>query len=188
VAARFRQIASESGGKLQVIVDKFEATSERTGGKPAPMENVYAILPGSDAKLAKTLFIVSGHMDSISSRWTDPEPEAPGADDDASGTTVSVECARLLSKLAPRATILFAVVSGEEPGLLGSKHMLDGIKEQGYTVGGMLDDDIVGADFAPADRIVCACFPETARSTIAIRLPANWRAPLKRLTDAPQSA
>ena len=132
-----------------MIVDKFEATSERTGGKPAPMENVYAILPGSDAKLAKTLFIVSGHMDSISSRWTDPEPEAPGADDDASGTTVSVECARLLSKLAPRATILFAVVSGEEPGLLGSKHMLDGIKEQGYTVGGMLDDDIVGADFAP---------------------------------------
>lgn len=155
VAARFRQIAAESGGKLQVIVDKFEATSERTGGKPAPMENVYAILPGTDAKLAKTLFIVSGHMDSISSRWTDPEPDAPGADDDASGTAVSVECARLIGKLAAsgqsplRATILFAAVSGEEQGLLGSKHMLDWIKEQGYTVGGMLDDDIVGADLAP---------------------------------------
>jgi hypothetical protein len=155
VAARFRQISAESGGKLQVTVDKFEATSERTGGKPAPMENIYAILPGSDSKLAKTLFIVSGHMDSISSKWTDPEPDAPGADDDASGTTVSVECARYLSKLAasgpgfPRATILFAAVSGEEQGLLGSKHMLDWIKEQGYTVGGMLDNDIVGADLAP---------------------------------------
>lgn len=155
VAARFRQIAAESGGKLQIIVDKFEASSERTGGKPAPMENVYAILPGADPKLTKTLFIVSGHMDSISSRWTDPEPDAPGADDDASGTAVSVECARLISKLAAsgqsplRATILFAVVSGEEQGLLGSKHMLDWIKEQGYTVGGMLDDDIVGADLAP---------------------------------------
>ena len=149
VAARFRQISSESGGKLQVIVDKFEATSERTDGKPVPMENVYAILPGSDAKLTKTLFIVSGHMDSMSSKWTDPEPDAPGADDDASGTTVSVECARLLSKQAPRATILFAAVSGEEQGLLGSKHMLDWIKQQGYTVGGMLDDDIVGADLAP---------------------------------------
>jgi hypothetical protein len=119
------------------------------------MENVYAILPGTDPKFAKTLFIVSGHMDSISSRWTDPEPDAPGADDDASGTAVSVECARLLSKLAAggqgafRATILFAVVSGEEQGLLGSKHMLEWIKEQGYTVGGMLDDDIVGADIAP---------------------------------------
>lgn len=155
VAARFHQISAETGGKLQVIVDKFEATSERTGGKPAPMENVYAILPGTDPKFAKTLFLVSGHMDSISSRWTDPVPDAPGADDDASGTAVSVECARLLSKLAVngqgtfRATILFAVVSGEEQGLLGSKHMLEWIKEQGYTVGGMLDDDIVGADFAP---------------------------------------
>ena len=154
VVARFRQIAAESGGKLQIVVDKFEATSERTGGKPAPMENVYAILPGADAKLAKTLFIVSGHMDSISSRWTDPEPDAPGADDDASGTAVSVECARLLSKLVAgqegmfRATILFAAVSGEEQGLLGSKHMLEWIQQQGYTVGGMLDDDIVGADFA----------------------------------------
>jgi len=101
VVARLNEIAKDSGGKLQVVVDKFEMTSARTGDKPVPMENVYAILPGSDAKLAKTLFIVSGHMDSISSRWTDPEPEAPGADDDASGTAVSVECARLLSKLAP---------------------------------------------------------------------------------------
>jgi hypothetical protein len=48
-----------------------------------------------------------------------------------------------------RATILFAAVSGEEQGLLGSAHLLEWTKQQGYTVGGMLDDDIVGADFAP---------------------------------------
>jgi hypothetical protein len=155
VLARFNRIAAESGGKLKVQVDKFEAESERTNGKPAPMENVYAILPGTDPKLEKTLFIVSGHMDSLSSRWTDPAPDAPGADDDASGTAVSVECARLLSKIAAsgkgpfRATILFAVVSGEEQGLLGSQHLLEWTKQQGYTVGGMLDDDIVGADPAP---------------------------------------
>jgi hypothetical protein len=154
VVARFNEIAKESGDKLRVIVDKYEAESERTNG-PAAMENVYAILPGSDPKLEKTLFIVSGHMDSLSSRWTDPVPDAPGADDDASGTAVSVESARLLSKIAAggkspfRATILFAAVSGEEQGLLGSRHLLDWTKEQGYTVGGMLDNDIVGADLAP---------------------------------------
>jgi Peptidase family M28 len=154
VVARFKAIATESGGKLQIVIDKFEATSDRTLGKPAPMESVYAILPGSDPQLAKTLFIVSGHMDSISSRWTDLVPDAPGADDDASGVAVSVECARLLSKLAAggasfRATVLFAVVSGEEQGLLGSTHFVEWTKQQGYTVGGMLDDDIVGADLAP---------------------------------------
>ena len=155
IAARFHEIAQTSGGKLQVVVDKFEAGSERTGEKPVPMENVYAILPGSDPQFAKTLFIVSGHMDSIPSKFMDTTLDAPGADDDASGTAVSVECARLLSMLAAsghaglRATILFAAVSGEEQGLLGSKHLLDWTKEQGYTVGGMLDDDIVGADRAP---------------------------------------
>ena len=155
VAARFNAIAKDSGGKLQVIVDKFEATSKRTGGKPVPMENVYAILPGSDSNFAKTLFIVSGHMDSRPTDMMDTSLDAPGADDDASGAAVSVECARLLSKLAAsgraafRATILFAVVSGEEQGLLGSQHLLEWTKQQGYTVGGMLDDDIVGADTAP---------------------------------------
>ena len=119
------------------------------------MENVYAILPGTDPRLAKRLFIVSGHMDSLSSRWTDPVPDAPGADDDASGTAVSIECARLLSKLSAvgqgvfRSTLLFAVVSGEEQGLLGSKHMVGWVAQLGYTVGGMLDNDIVGADAAP---------------------------------------
>src|SRR5262249_42798329 len=47
-------------------------------------------------------------------------------------------------------TILFAAVSGEEQGLLGSTHLVEWVKQQGYRVGGMLDDDIVGADFAPS--------------------------------------
>jgi hypothetical protein len=155
VVARLNEIAKDSGGRLQVVVDKFEASSKRTGGVPAPMENVYAILPGSDPKFAKTVFLVSGHMDSRPSDDMDPKLDAPGADDDASGTAVSMECARLLSKLAAsghasfRATLLFAAVSGEEQGLLGSTHLVEWLKQQGYTVGGMLDDDIVGADRAP---------------------------------------
>jgi len=155
IVARLNEIAKDSGGKLQVVVDKFESTSERTSGKAIPLENVYAILPGSDAKLAKTIFIVSGHFDSRPSNVMDPQADAPGANDDGSGVAVSVECARLMSKAGAngrgtyRATILFAAVSGEEQGLLGSTHLVDWVKQQGYTVGGMLDDDIVGADPAP---------------------------------------
>jgi len=154
IVARFNQIAKDSGGTLQIVVDKFEATSARTSGT-VPLENVYAILPGSDAALSKTLFIVSGHFDSRPTNVMDPETDAPGADDDASGVAVSVECAHLLSKAASkgsgsnRATILFAAVSGEEQGLLGSTHLLDWVKQQGYSVGGMFTDDIVGADPAP---------------------------------------
>src|SRR5215470_8688258 len=155
IAARFEEISKATGGKLQVVVDKFEATAERTSGKAVPLENVYAILPGMDPVMAKTAFVVSGHFDSRPSDVMDPNADAPGADDDASGVAVSVECARLLSKLAVegktgfRATILFAAVSGEEQGLLGSGHLVEWLKEKGYTVGGMLDDDIVGDDPSP---------------------------------------
>jgi Peptidase family M28 len=159
IAARFQEIAKLSGGKLQVVVDKFDATSERTSGKPMPLESVYAVLPGTDPKLSKTVFIVSGHFDSRPSNVMDTEADAPGADDDASGVAVSVESSRLLStttsktatnaKGGYRATLLFAAISGEEQGLLGGYRLLEWAKQQGYTIGGMLDDDIVGADPAP---------------------------------------
>lgn len=155
IAARLNEIAKSSGGRLQVVVDKFEATSARTSNKPAHMENVYGILPGRDPVLARTVFIVSGHFDSRASDVMDPHLDAPGADDDASGVAVSMECARLLSRAGAngsgsyRATLLFAAVSGEEQGLLGAEHMLAWAKQQGYTVGGMLDNDIVGADSTP---------------------------------------
>src|ERR1700758_981318 len=134
IVARFNEIAKDSGGKLQVVVDKFEMTAERTAGKPVPLENVYAIVPGTDPKLAKTVFLVSGHFDSRPSNVMDPEADAPGADDDASGVAVSVESARLLSRAASggksgyRATLIFAAVSGEEQGLLGSTHFVEWLK------------------------------------------------------------
>ncbi len=152
ILARLREIASRSGGKLQIVSDKFETTSARTSARSAPMENIYAILPGSDANLSKTVFIISGHFDSRASDVMDPNLDAPGADDDASGVAVSMECARVLSRAGAgargpfRATLLFAAISGEEQGLLGSARMLEWVKQQGYTVGGMLDNDIVGAD------------------------------------------
>jgi len=148
--ARLDEIAKASGGKLQIVVDKFEMQNERTANKQVHLENVYAILPGNDAKLAKTAFIVVGDVDSRPSDVMDPGADAPGADDDASGVAVAVECARQLSKAGKnRATLIFGVLSGEEQGLLGSYRMLDWVKEQGYTVGAMMDNDIVGADSAP---------------------------------------
>lgn len=153
IAARFQEISKASGGRLQVDVDRFEATAPRTSNKPAPLENVIATLPGSDPVLSKTVFLVSGHFDSMPSNVMDPTSDAPGADDDASGVAVSLECARLLSQRQPaggyRATLVFAAVSGEEQGLLGSTHLVQYLRDKGYTVGGMLDNDIVGADFAP---------------------------------------
>jgi hypothetical protein len=152
VVKRFQAIAAKSGGHLRVVVDKFETSAPRTGNVPVPMENVYAILDGADPILKKTAFIVSGHFDSMPSDIMDPRTDAPGSDDDASGTTVSILTAAGLAPDRFRATLIFAAVSGEEQGLLGSKRMKEWLATQGYQVGGMITDDIVGATNGSHDR------------------------------------
>ncbi len=121
VLRHFDAVEKETGGKLRVVVDSYETTGPRTKNAPVHMENVYAILGGTDPALSKTAFIVSGHYDSMPSDIMDPKTDAPGADDDASGTAASILAARALAATPARATLIFAAVAGEEQGLLGSQ-------------------------------------------------------------------
>jgi Zn-dependent M28 family amino/carboxypeptidase len=73
----------------------------------------------------------------------------PGANDDASGTAVSLGCARVLSKLKFPATIIFLTVAGEEQGLNGSRHFTAMAKQQGWKIEAVLNNDIVGGDRSP---------------------------------------
>ena len=154
VVRRFGEIAQRAGGRLKVVVDKYQTSAPRTGNVPVPMENVYAVLEGTDPVLQKTAFIVSGHMDSMPSDIMDPKTDAPGSDDDASGVAVSILSAEALAGRPEgfRATLVFAAVAGEEQGLLGSKRMKEWLAQEGYQVGGMMTDDIVGATNGSQDR------------------------------------
>ena len=98
VVRRFDAVEKATGGKLRVVVDSYETTGPRTKNVPVHMENVYAILGGTDPVLAKTAFVVSGHYDSMPSSVMDSATDAPGADDDASGTAASILAARALAR------------------------------------------------------------------------------------------
>src|SRR5664279_806538 len=154
VVRRLEAVENESGKRMRVVVDKFETSAPRTKNEPVPMENIYAILPGTDPALERTAFVVSGHYDSMPSDVMDPKTDAPGADDDASGTALSILAARALAPKPARATLVFAAVAGEEQGLLGGKRLLEWLTKQGYTVGGMITCDIVGATNGSPDRRV----------------------------------
>ncbi len=154
VVRRLEAVENESGKRMRVVVDKYETSSPRTKNAPVPMENIYAILPGTDPALERTAFVVSGHYDSMPSDVMDPVADAPGADDDASGAAVSILAARALAPTRARATLVFAAVAGEEQGLLGAKRLLEWLTKQGYTVGGMITCDIVGATNGSPDRRV----------------------------------
>jgi peptidase M28-like protein len=154
VVRRLQEIAEKSGGRLKVVVDKYETSGPRTGNAPVPMENVYAVLEGTDPLRKKTAYVVSGHLDSRASNVMDSQSDAPGADDDGSGVAASILSAKAMSAKPTgyRATVVFAVVAGEEQGLLGSRRMKDWLAAQGYEVGGVITDDIVGATNGSKDR------------------------------------
>jgi len=92
----------------------------------------------------KRVIIVGGHIDSMVGDVMDAKADAPGANDDASGVSVVLAAARALSKQKFKATIVYAIFSGEEQGLYGGTLLADTAKEKGWTVSAMLNNDIVG--------------------------------------------
>lgn len=149
LAARFREIAEQSGGRLQVELMDYTAPKGPRVPKPWPMQNVVALLPGNDPK---RVIVLTGHLDSRATDVMNATTDAPGANDDASGVAVVMEACRVMAAHHFEASILFAAVSGEEQGLLGSTALLEKLKKDGFHVDGMLTNDIVGASQAANGR------------------------------------
>jgi hypothetical protein len=161
IKAEFERYSKECGGCLEVKTDSFlEQAAERIK-VPTQITNVYAVLRGTDPKQADRIVLVTGHYDSRNSDTFNTTDPAPGANDDGSGTAVSLECARVLSKMKFPATIIFLTVAGEEQGLNGSKHFAEMAKQQGWKLEAVLNNDIVGGDRSPQqDASVVRVFSE----------------------------
>ncbi|HEY4661012.1 MAG TPA: M28 family metallopeptidase [Terriglobales bacterium] len=146
IKSEFERYSRDCGGCLDVKTDSFtQPVSERVA-TPTVMTNVYAVLKGTNSEDAKRTVLVTGHYDSRNSSNENVTDAAPGANDDGSGTAVSLECARVLSKLKFPGTIIFLTVAGEEQGLYGSKHFAEYAKSQGWDIQAALNNDIVGGD------------------------------------------
>ena len=161
IKSEFERYSKDCGGCLEVKTDSFlEQPMERIP-KPTQITNVYAVLRGTDPKQADRIVLVTGHYDSRNSDNDNTTDPAPGANDDGSGTAVSLECARVLSKMKFPATIIFLTVAGEEQGLNGSKHFAELAKQQGWKLEAVLNNDIVGGDRSPhQDASVVRVFSE----------------------------
>ncbi|HZQ92062.1 MAG TPA: M20/M25/M40 family metallo-hydrolase [Terriglobales bacterium] len=173
IKSEFERYSAECGGCLEVHVDSFIQPPGERIPKPTEMTNVYAVLRGSDPDAAKRMVLVTGHYDTIVltplkpgeepplSEPGKPAPvnpgsvdliaQAPGANDDGSGTAVSLECARVLSKHRFPGTIIFLTVPGEEQGLNGSLHFARMAKQEGWNLIAALNNDIVGGNRTPGD-------------------------------------
>lgn len=139
--AQFRAISSDCSSCLTIATPSDTVTAARV---PTPTEvvNVVAIQRGSGDP--DRVIVISGHIDSRVTDVMNFTADAPGANDDASGVAAVLEAARVLSKHRFDATLVYAVLSGEEQGLLGGKILADYAKAQGWRVEANLNNDIVG--------------------------------------------
>lgn len=142
VASEFAQMAKDCGGCLTVETPSQVVSGTARIPNPTEVMDVLAIQRGTGDP--DRVIVISGHMDS---RVTDPlnfTSDAPGANDDASGTAAVIEAARVLSKYKFPATLVYAALSGEEQGLHGGKVLADYATAHGWKVEADLNNDIVG--------------------------------------------
>lgn len=145
IVSQFQQISRATGGRLQVHVDRFKVAKQRRVPQDQTMADVVAILPGTNPN-DKRIFVISGHYDSLPA---DFKLDGLGANDDASGTIISIESARALARYRFPATIEFLTVEGEEQGLFGSRHIAAEAKAAGEDIAAMLNNDMDGGDQTP---------------------------------------
>jgi Peptidase family M28 len=154
VLIKFKEIARQSSGRFTAFID---TTTLQPDGKRVNrvilLGNVVATLKGTDTS-DKRLFIISGHLDNMRSSPTDSTGDAPGANDDGSGTAAVIECARVMSKHSFPATIIFVAVSGEEQGLLGAGFMSEKAKKENWSIEAVLNNDIIGSNNSNETNII----------------------------------
>jgi hypothetical protein len=139
---------------LRPVAQRFTARSMAAAhaGRPSdlPTQNVVAVLPGRDPALRGEYVVIGAHFDHLGrSSESAQDPEAKdairnGADDNASGTAVVLELARLFRASPPRRSIVFVNFTGEELGLLGSQYFVDHSPVPLDSVEAMLNFDMVG--------------------------------------------
>ena len=142
IGAAVRWAEAEMKGYGLATLQVCDTVTGRRIPTPTKVCNAVAIQRGTERP--NDVVIITGHIDSRVSDPMDAVKDAPGANDDGSGTAAVIEAARILSKRKFPSTIVYAALSGEEQGLHGGKIMAEYAQAQGWNVIANLNNDIIG--------------------------------------------
>jgi len=144
IKSELERCGAAAGGRLQVAFDSHVHPVMARLSRPTEIVNVVATLPGTQPEAKDRIYVVSGHYDSRVTDVMNATDDAPGANDDASGTAAVMEMACVMAKHKFDATLVFMAVAAEEQGLLGAENWAKLAKENNWNVAGMFDNDIIG--------------------------------------------
>jgi hypothetical protein len=154
ILAEFMKAATASGRegeltpRVYLDVHPYKADGRRVT-RDVDIVNVVMEVPGASRAARDRHYYVTGHYDSIPSLNTDHQSDAPGANDDASGTAVVIELARRVVNERLDATVVFMATAAEEQGLIGAQQHAINAKHSGRDIRAVLNNDIVGNPTAP---------------------------------------
>lgn len=106
-------------------------------------KDICAVLPGTDTS-DKSIIIIEGHIDSRCEGLCDSLCNAQGIEDNATGTALVMELARVMSQYSYQHTIVFLVTIAEEQGLYGAEAFADYTTQEGITVKAVQNNDVIG--------------------------------------------
>ncbi len=147
IKAELERCGAAAGGRLQVGFDSHLHPVTPRLAQATEIVNVVATLPGTQAESRERMYVVSGHYDSRNSDNADFTNDAPGANDDASGTAAVIELACVMARHKFDATLVFMAVAAEEQGLYGAAHWAEQAKLKKLNIAGMFTNDIIGSSY-----------------------------------------
>ena len=139
VFEKYEQWATESNGRLVTSYFQFD---EPVCGMNRH-KNILAILPGTDAQ-NHGIVLIEGHLDSRCTGECDLNCPADGIEDNASGTALTMELARVFSRFSFKNTLVFMVTTGEEQGLIGADAFADYIQNNDLPLRAVQNNDVIG--------------------------------------------
>jgi len=138
------------------LMPHFATFKDTLANFQKPAYNIVGVLKGTDKKLQNEYIIIGAHYDHIGVLTAENgDTIANGANDNASGTTTVLELARYFgASKSNKRSLIFALFSAEEKGLLGSNHLAKKLKEQDLNLYLMLNFEMTGVPMIDKDYML----------------------------------
>ena len=189
IAEEMTKCAAKSHGRMTVTLDEHIEPVGRRVPQPTNIVNVVATLKGTASP--ERVIIVSGHYDSRAPDVLDVVSDAPGANDDASGSAAVLAMACAFAPYEWPATLVFMNVAGEEQGLLGAEHVAEVAAQEHRNIIGMLNNDIIGSpvgDDGQRDDMQVRLFADGFTPLLKTVLDAQKAPPTTTLARSPEES
>ncbi|MEZ5059092.1 MAG: M28 family peptidase [Saprospiraceae bacterium] len=165
VYREFQRYSAENGLRLIPSYLQFDRDVCGMGHH----RNIMAVLPGTDAE-NHGVVLIEGHMDSRCEDNCDVNCVAEGVEDNATGTALVMELARVMSKFAYKHTIVFMVTTGEEQGLIGATAFADYCFDNNVPIKAVLNNDVIGGIICGKTSSPPSCPGENEIDSTQVRL------------------